>query len=281
MTVGLLQFANAVTLFPIQFSVTYNTNWSSAPVNLQNGVTQALSNFSSNLFARFPCTINVAFGYGTVGLGTQTVAGLATTITAFPSSPSYSTFRPALLANGLSTEFQNTISWAWPVTDFTSGGGIVITKAQGKVLGLVAQDSTNDISTGFATGETWFVGGVQSPNGGYDAVGTCMHEISEGLGRQFAGFATSFWYPLNRYRFSSAGTISTAAGYSNTYFSIDNGTTNLGTFNTSGSGDYFDWQSGTTASSTDACNNFATSNILEPFTSVDYSLMDMIGWTTA
>lgn len=284
MTVGLLQFAeSAQTLYPIQFNFVYNSNWSSAPVNLQNSITQAAANFSANLFAQFPCTLNVEIGWGTVGLGTQSVtSGTAATITQFPSSPSYSTFRPAIIANGLTTEFQNTISWAWPVTDFTSGGSIVVTKAQAKVLGLIPQDSTTDWATGYDnTISTWFVGGVQSPNGGYDGVGTSMHEWSEGMGRQWTGFASSAWYPLNRYRFSSAGNISTAAGYSNTYFSIDNGTTNLGTFNTSGSGDYFDWQSGTTASSVDCCNNFATSNVLEPFTSVDYSLMDMIGWTTA
>ena len=266
----------------IQFNVTFDSSWASAPAALQEGFTQALANFSANLFV--PVTINLAVGHGFVGTTGQSVqAGAsAQTISTQPSStPTYAQLRDALINNAKTPEAINALTFAFPSSDPTGAFVWNITQAHCKALGLNALVSSTvlDINTGFQSGETWFVG---TPNGGLDAVGTVMHEVSEGLGRQMAVAPTQpdIWWTLNRFRYASAGVVSTANGSTASYFSIDNGTTNLGNFNTHG-GDPFDWDAGTVDSSTDCCNAFASSNAVEPFTATDYALMDMIGYSAA
>jgi hypothetical protein len=84
------------------------------------------------------------------------------------------------------------------------------------------------------------------PTNAYDAVSAAAHEIAEVMGR-ISGLGTSLqagtgatWTALDLARFTSSGApdLTTKTGY----FSLDNGATNLGTYNAA-AGDAGDWTS--------------------------------------
>ena len=77
--------------------------------------------------------------------------------------------------------------------------------------------------------------------------------------------------------FTAGGSGSTA------YFSINNGATNLGTWNNNPSnGDLGDWYpAGPAPGGNDAANDYGSSGVLSTFSTSDITLMQAIGWTVA
>src|SRR5664280_1907312 len=98
-------------------------------------------------------------------------------------------------------------------------------------------------------------------------------------------YQPNFYAPMDLFRFTSSGARSVAAGGSGStaYFSIDNGTTNLGTWNNNpGNGDLGDWYpSGPAAGGNDAANDYSSSGIVNAFSASDITNMQAIGWTVA
>ena len=81
--------------------------------------------------------------------------------------------------------------------------------------------------------------------GQYDAIGAFAHEISEVMGR-FGSvgteLGTNVYTPLDLFRYTSSGVRDLTVGPASPYFSINNGATNLGTYNNPASGgDASDW----------------------------------------
>jgi hypothetical protein len=97
------------------------------------------------------------------------------------------------------------------------------------------------------------------------------------LGADF-GDGKASYLPYDLFRFSASGTRSFTSGQNN-YFSINNGVTNLKTYNyPNGNGsDPQDWADGTN----DACNAFSNPSVENDFTTVDITAMDVIGYTAA
>lgn len=112
----------------------------------------------------------------------------------------------------------------------------------------------------------------------FDFIAVAEHEISEVMGRIStlgSGLATPSL--LDMHRFTAPGKLATASS-AVAYFSNDNGTTDLGNFNTASSGDAGDWSSsGTLANDTFAVS--ATPGVLATLSSADILIMHALGYT--
>ena len=90
---------------------------------------------------------------------------------------------------------------------------------------------------------------------------------------------------MDLYRYTSPGVRDLTAGGSGStaYFSINNGATNLGTWNNNPSnGDLGDWYpAGPAPGGNDAANDYGSSEVLSTFSTSDITLMQAIGWTVA
>ena len=109
-----------------------------------------------------------------------------------------------------------------------------------------------------------------------------VHEITEVMGRQMltgnaVGGIASGYDLLDMLHYSAANTHDFSASTPG-YFSINNGTTNLGAFNTTSGGDAGDW--GSTVAN-DPLDAFASSGVREAVSGNDLTVMDAIGWDFA
>ena len=117
-------------------------------------------------------------------------------------------------------------------------------------------------------------------------VGVIEHEFTEVMGRtSLINYQPTFYDPMDLFRYSSAGVRSLAPGGSGStaYFSVDNGTTHLATWNNNTSnGDLGDWYpSGPAAGGHDALNDYSSAGIINAFSATDITLMQALGYTTA
>ena len=86
--------------------------------------------------------------------------------------------------------------------------------------------------------------------------------------------------PMDFFRYTAAGVNQTGTGASS-YFSIDGGVTNLNNWNnfqTGNHGDLGDWAP---TAGNDAFNDNSNSGVVNSLTSVDVTLMNVIGWATS
>jgi hypothetical protein len=185
-------------------------------------------------------------------------------------------------------------------TDPTSNKFIGFAPAEAQILGFAnapTSSPTNpDGYVGFSDNTDWNYD--PDPNqtpvaNDYDFIGTVEHEISEVMGRTSAmgadfsdkEAATGDFSLMDLYRYSAQGTRALTPFTDPSYFSIDNGNTNLGDWNnyTSGDdGDLGDW-AGTTIGgvvkhTADAYNDQSDPGIINPFTATDATLMDVLGY---
>ena len=91
---------------------------------------------------------------------------------------------------------------------------------------------------------------------------------------------------MDLYRYSAPGVRSVATGGSGStaYFSVDNGVTNLGTWNNNpNNGDLGDWYGSPYPSggSNDAANDYSSSGVINVFSASDITNMQALGWTVA
>jgi len=193
------------------------------------------------------------------------------------ASYTYSTLRSALVADSTTANDAAAVA-TLPSTNPTGNGTMWLSTAQAKALGLTSGSFT-DGSVGFSSGVAWDYNNSDGVTAGsYDLFGTVMHEISEVLGRATydgVSFNGTFAYnPLDLFHYSSSG-VRTFSGTTPGYFSIDGGVTNLNSFNTSSGADFGDWAGATV----DAANAFGSPNVIMPFSTVDLTAMDAIGWS--
>jgi hypothetical protein len=164
--------------------------------------------------------------------------------------------------------------------DPTSGVGTWwVSRAQAKAIGLIADDLSNDGTTTFGAGNPFSFSGTPGA-GTYDFQGVAAHEISEVMGRLGISGGTIGSFPnsyslIDNFSYTAAATKGIGNGAGNN-FSIDNGTTLLKLWNNAAANglDSRDWAPGTN----DAFNQFSNSGVVNPVSTVDLRLMDVIGY---
>ena len=257
-------------------NVAYDQSVSSLPAGFTNAVAQVVQYFESHFTD--PVTININVGYGEAG-GYLLNGALGMSLT-YLQSVSYSQIKSALGADAKSAADSSSVA-SLPVSDPT-GGNYWVSTAEAKALGLITSTTNVDGYVGFSNTAGIFdynnADGVAS--GQYDFFGVVAHEFSEVMGRMLLvgatiGSISNSYDPLDLFHYSAKG-VHDFSGSTPGYFSADNGTTSLNTFNTVSGGDAGDWKGATI----DAYNAFGTPGVVEPISPSDLTAMDVIGWDT-
>src|SRR5664280_742970 len=259
----------------MQINVAWDQSVSSLPTGFVSAVNYVV-NYFDTLFTN-NATININVGYGEVGGSALGSNALGSSISMYVGA-SYNSLRSALL--GQNAPGSSTLPSTSPLA-----GSPFVTQADAKALGL-SSSATVDGYVGFNNTVAWDYTTAAPSAGQYYLIGTIEHEITEVMGRQsFINYEPNDYFLMDLYRYSSPGVRSVAAGGSGStaYFSIDNGATNLATWNNNPSnGDLGDWYpSGPAAGGRDALNDYSSSGVINTFSATDITNMQAIGWTVA
>jgi len=251
----------------MQINVTFDSSVSQAPAGFIPAIDYVVNYFDS-LFTN-NVTINIDVLYQNLGSGilgeNQASQFVSTT---------YSSVRSALQAQGAPG------SSALPPSSPLPGSSLSMTQAEAQALGLYPNDGSLGGQVWFNSAAPFSYSPTATPaSNQFYFVGIVEHEISELMGRvSFLSYS-----PIDLYRYSSPGVhdLTTGGKGSTAYFSIDNGTTNLGTWNNqSSNGDLADWYpQGPAAGGNDAFNDYSNPGVLNVLSSSDITLMDALGWT--
>ena len=211
-----------------------------------------------------------------------------------PLTYSYSQVRSALLANA-SSPAQQAAYATLPASDPTSGVPFELPSAEAKALGLPIPvgTATTDSWVGVNPNVNWSYDPTHAPGPGQvDLVALIEHEITELMGRNSyldtlspdTGLAVFGIEDLFRYSASGVRELLPGAPASTGYFSIDNGSHNLGVWNNdSNAGDLGDWNTvptydGPGPHGEDSFDNNGDTGIYQPLTQSDLTLMQILGW---
>jgi hypothetical protein len=256
------------------FSGNFNTNFGANAAAAQTAWTAAAQVFSSHFSDNIHINITVDAVTGTNVFG-QSDASLL--------SISYADLLARVKAEARTQNDQIAVGPGGSMTaaDPTNGTGTWwLTRSQAKALGQIPDDLSEDGITIFGTGNPFTFPGAITP-GTYDFQGIVAHEISEVMGRLglsggTVGTTANSFTLIDNFSYTGSGTKGLRAGPGNN-FSIDNGTTLLKLWNDSTSNglDSRDWASGTN----DAFNQFSDSGVVNPVSTVDLQLLDVIGYT--
>ncbi len=255
-------------------SVKSSANWAAIEASVVAAAQIYTTTFSSHV------VLNIAVGLGEVG-------GTAMSSSALGESESL----------GYITNF-NTVSNALQSADAgliaagslsanhaPTSANFFVTSAEAKAIGLASATSTaidgyigigKSSNISFTAAATGTIASNQ-----YDAVGIAAHEISEVMGRigmegTTLGSVHNVETPLDLFRYTSNGVrdLTPTGGY----FSLDGGTTNLGTYNNpKNGGDAADWAS--LASNTrDSYSAFGTPGTLAQVSIADLTEVEALGY---
>ena len=164
-------------------------------------------------------------------------------------------------------------------------GTLYMASAEAKALELIGASGALDGSVGISSSTAWdFTPNTTPTASQYYLVGTLEHEISEDMGRVSDLDTPGQYTVADLYRYSAPGVrdFTTGGKGSTAYFSVDNGTTNLGTWNNQiSNGDLADWYpQGPAAGGNDAYNDYSNSGVINLVSAADITLMEALGWTT-
>lgn len=230
-------------------------------------------------------TININIGYGSLlDPYTGTYSGLSggalgESYTSNDSPTSYSAVRSVL--QGENAPGSQTLPANSPVP-----GTLYMGSAEAKALGLIGASTALDGAIGVSASTAWdFTPNTTPTASEFYLVGVLEHEITEVMGRVSSLDTPGTYSVADLYRYSAPGVRDISAGGSGStaYFSLDNGVTNLGTWNNQTSnGDLGDWYpQGPAPGGNDAFNDYSSSGVINVMSSSDIALMNALGWTTA
>jgi PEP-CTERM motif len=255
------------------FTSNFNANFGANAVAAQNAWIAAANVFSSNFSDNIHVNINVDAVAGTSVFG-QSNTSL--------DSTSYANLRGLVVLDATTADDATALGAGGSMTigDPTGGAGTWwVSRAQAKAIGLIADDLSNDGKTTFGAGNPFSFSGTPGP-GTYSFQGIAAHEISEVMGRLGLSGGTIGSFPksyslIDNFSYTAAATKGLGNGAGNN-FSIDNGTTLLKLWNNAAANgfDSRDWAPGTN----DAFNQFSSSGVANPVSTVDLRLMDVIGY---
>ncbi len=253
-------------------NVTYDASVANAPAAFKADVAAVVSYLESKFSDSV--TININVGFGEVD-GLSMSGGAIGQSMYFVDPFSYTQIKNAMTADATSASDLSSVA-TLPSSDPTNGGTFYVTTANGKALGLLSGSYT-DGYVGFNSGMAFDYDNSDGVSAGtYDFQGVVLHEITEVLGRAMNGGQNATYYPLDLFHYSAPG-VRTLSGTTPGYLSVDNGQTNLNTFNSNPGGDFGDWAGNTI----DAANAFGSTGVVSPFSAADLTAMDVIGWNLA
>ncbi len=260
----------------MQIDVTYDQSLSNLPAGFVTAINYVV-NYYDTLFKN-NVTINIDVGYGEIDGQALGSDDLGESYAPQYLQESYSSVRATLLAHGAPG------ATALPSSSPLSGS-LYMSQAEAQALGLTSAISTSYV--GFSSDPNMFsyTPNVTPASDQYYFVGVVEHEISEDMGRvSFLNYQPHEYSPIDLFRYSSPGVrdLTTGGAGSTAYFSINNGTTNLGTWNNQTSnGDLADWYpEGPAPGGNDAFNDYRNPGVINAVSSNDITLMEALGWTT-
>jgi hypothetical protein len=267
----------------MQINVIYDQSPSTLPAGFVTAVNYVVNYFDTTFTNNV--TVNIDLGYGEIGnnpnnvLGQNALGESETFFDSYSGATGYNQVVNALKANEPSATQQAAYS-TLPGSNPLSGGTLWLSTAEEKALGLLASNSSAiDGYVGisnyypFSYSTSGSVGSNQ-----YYFIGVLAHEFSEVLGRDSLlgeGLGgTNSDSITDLFRYSSPGTRQLGTG-GPAYFSINNGVTNLNSWNTNPLGDLGDWAA---SAGTDAFLAFSPSGQADWITQNDLSLMNVLGY---
>ena len=268
----------------MQFNLGWDSSTGSAPTGFRNAIIAAAAGLSA-LYSN-DVVLNIDVGYGEVG--GSTIAGSdAAESEGFYGGVGYSALYSALQADAGKSTVQAQADASLSATNPTSGT-FAISSANAKALGLEGPSSNLDGYIGLSSALPLEYDQTAA-SGKYDAIALAEHELTEDMGRVGsvgAVVGNGVYTPLDLFRYTSTdnpdpadGTPERALsqqGSGTDYFSINNGTTNLGDYNASNSSaDYADWDA--SKMGTDPFGD-AFAGVTQPMSGSDAIEVAAIGW---
>lgn len=252
--------APAATLVGSSNGLEIDLIWDSSVANAPSGFTQAVidaAEYYTTLFSTKE-VINIEVGWGEIGGST-----LASNALGESESLGYLT-NYATVTNALEKD-----GYTFSATNEPTTAQFFVNSAEAKAWGLISGSTVGSSSLdgyiGFSTlsgtGYSWnLAASATGSNTGtgstqFDLQSVALHEISEVMGRigmegeTVNGKVT--YTPLDLFNFKSPGVLELSS--TGGYFSVNDGTTNLGTYNDAAaySGDIADWASYTSTTQSD------------------------------
>jgi hypothetical protein len=270
----------------MQLNVTYDANTlATAPSEFFTAVNYVVALFDATFTNT--ATVSVEVGYGDFPFdGSPLTSDLGESQQNHIVSAGYSQVRQALVdenAPGAST-----LPSSSPIS-----GTLQLGSAEEKALGLIGASSALDGWVGIASdselqafGGAWSFGTTATPGADqYYLVGVLEHEFTEVMGRTSFLDTRGQYSIIDLYRYAGAAIRKTNTG-DPAYFSIDNGDTNLDSFNDSriAAGDLADWAPNAGPSGVflyagaDAFDNNSLPGQINGLSSTDLTLMGALGW---
>lgn len=261
----------------MQINVTFDQSASSLPAGFVAAINYVV-NYFDNLFTN-SVTINIDVGYGEIAGHTLASNSLGESEWNLVSA-NYGSIRSALLAQG--APGASTL----PSSSLLAGNPFM-PLAEAQALGLSPSNGSLAGYVGFSSSLPFSYSATTTPaSNQYYFIGVAEHEISEVMGRLSLLSDQPYDYsPMDLYRYTAAGVrdVTTGGSGSTAYFSITNGTTNLGTWNNQTSnGDLGDWYpQGPAPGGNDAFNDYSNRGVINVMSASDLTLMAALGWTLA
>jgi hypothetical protein len=263
----------------VQIDITYDSSVNSAPAAFKTDIQTAVQ-YLDNEFTN-PVTINIDVGYGEIDDQSLGSGDLGESLSARYEQESYSA-----VANILTSEAAPG-AFTLPANS-PDQGNLVVSPAEAKALGFLTNNGSVDGYIGFSSDPNTFSYsvGTAPPSNEYYFIGVVEHEITEDMGRvSYLDEQPSLYSLTDLFRYSSPGVrdLTTGGTGSTAYFSIDNGDTNLGSWNNNpNNGDLADWYgSNIPNGGDDAFDDYDPPGIVTGVSQSDVTLMQALGWTTA
>jgi hypothetical protein len=213
-----------------------------------------------------PINVAIDVGYGEVG-GRPVASGSAEGGPSTLTSLTYTALRSDLAVQASASNLElNQALAALPVGSTLEGRSqFFITQAQAQAFALVP--SGNPTTTGQI--------GIATDITGSDATAVALHELTHAMGRTQDAFGNPT--EMGLFRFTAPGVHAFASSATSTYFSIDNGATNLASYGVSS--DTSDFLN-SSATSNDSFDEFFTpGKVKTHLTPLDLKQLDALGFS--